>query len=75
MGVVVALLANLGIFLALSLLLLGRHPAPAAAWTRLLADLIFSQIFLALLAPWFFALQREALLLARVDLAAEQREP
>jgi hypothetical protein len=38
-------------------------PAPAAAWPRQIADLVCSQVFLALIAPWFFALQHRALAL------------
>jgi rod shape-determining protein MreD len=62
--VVVALLANLGLFVALSLLRIGRLPDPAAAWARLGADLVASQLFLALVAPWLFALQTRALALS-----------
>jgi len=62
--VVVALLANLGLFLALSLLRMGRLPDPAEAWGRLGSDLVASQLFLALAAPWFFALQTRALALS-----------
>ncbi len=40
---------------------LGGSPSPAAAWPRLIADLVCSQVFLALIAPWFFALQHRAL--------------
>jgi len=54
---VVALLANLFLFLALSFVLVGANPRPAAAWGRLLVDLVFSQLALALVATWFFALQ------------------
>ena len=43
---------------------LSPSPAPAAAWPRLIADLACSQVFLALVAPWFFALQLRALTLA-----------
>jgi hypothetical protein len=68
--VVAALLANLAIFLLLSFTQIGDAPAPAAAWLRLFADLACSQVFLALIAPWFFALQARALVLAR----AEQRD-
>jgi rod shape-determining protein MreD len=62
--VVVALLVNLGLFLGLSLTQIGALPAPGAAWLRLLWDLLWSQLALALLAPWFFAVQRRALELA-----------
>jgi len=63
--VVIALFANLALFLALSFLEIDRSPAPAASWLRLFADLACSQIFLALVAPWFFALQSRAIELAR----------
>ncbi len=62
--VVLALLANLGIFLVVSFLLIGRSPAPGAVWPRIILDLVCSQVFLALVAPWFFALQTRSLELA-----------
>ena len=65
--VIVALLANLAIFLLFSFTQISASPSPARAWTRLLADLVCSQVFLALLAPWFFALQARALVVARVE--------
>lgn len=65
--VVIALLANLGIFLAFSFVQISRSPAPGAAWPRLIADLVCSQVFLTLAAPWFFAFQQRLLLLARVE--------
>jgi len=68
--VIAALLANLAIFLLLSFTQIGVSPTPGAAWMRLFTDLVCSQIFLALIAPWFFALQTRALVLAR----AEQRD-
>lgn len=70
-GVVVALLANLGLFLGLSFVVLGDHPASGAAWLRLFADLGWSQLFIVAVAPWFLAFQRRALELGRVDLADE----
>ncbi len=68
--VIVALLANLAIFLLFSFTQIGGSPAPAVAWARLVADLVCSQVFLALVAPWFFALQARALELTH----AEQRD-
>lgn len=70
-GVVVALLANLGLFLAVSFVALGDQPAAGAAWLRLFADLGWSQLFIAAVAPWFLALQARALELGRVNLADE----
>jgi rod shape-determining protein MreD len=72
-GVVVALLANLGLFLGLSFVALGDQPASGAAWLRLFADLGWSQLFIVAVAPWFLALQQRALELGRVDLADESR--
>lgn len=65
--VIVALLVNLSLFLVLSFALIGRGPAPAAVWPRLIFDLLCSQVFLALIAPWFFALQARTLVLTRVE--------
>ena len=64
--VVVALLTNLGIFLVFSFIQIARSPSPAAAWPRLIVDLLASQVFIVAVAPWFFALQNEGLLLVRV---------
>jgi hypothetical protein len=72
-GVVTALFANLALFLALSVLTLNREPTPGLAWLRLFADLCWSQLFVAAIAPWFFALQQRALELGRVNLVAEHR--
>jgi rod shape-determining protein MreD len=63
--VIIAVLANLGLFLALSFLLVGRAPDPSSAWLRLFADLLASQVFLALVAPWYFALQERTIEMAR----------
>ena len=62
--VAIALLANLGLLLLLSLFEIGRLPNPAATWARLGADLVAYQVFLAVAAPWFFSLQERALLLS-----------
>jgi hypothetical protein len=60
-GVVAALFLNLGVFVALAFIGLGGLPDPTEAGLRLLADLLFSQIFTALIGPWFLALQLHAL--------------
>ncbi len=62
--VVIALFANLGLFLMFSFSQVARSPAPASMWPRLFADLACSQVCLALIAPWFFAIQSRALALA-----------
>jgi len=65
--VIVALLLNLALFLGLSFALVGRGPAPGAVWPRLILDLVCSQLFIALVAPWFFALQARVLVIAGVE--------
>ncbi|CAM3124696.1 hypothetical protein [Rariglobus hedericola] len=60
-GVVVALLANLGLFLALSFVRIDPGLHPATAWMRVFADLLVSQIVIAVIAPWFFAVQNRLL--------------
>ncbi len=64
---ITVVLANLGLFLVFSFTQFVRLPSAAALWPRVLMDLICSQLFLALIAPWYFALQRRALVLARIE--------
>ncbi|MBP6507839.1 MAG: hypothetical protein KA257_09775 [Opitutaceae bacterium] len=62
--VIIALLTNLGLFLIFSFGQIGHSPSPGAIWPRLIFDLGCSQVFIALVAPWCFALQMRALELA-----------
>lgn len=62
-AIVVVLLTNLALFLVFSFGQIHDSPAPAAVWPRLIADLLCSQVFLALITPWFFALQGATMLL------------
>jgi rod shape-determining protein MreD len=64
---IASLLTNLALFLTFSFVQIARSPSPAAVWPRLILDLACSQVFLALIAPWFFALQHRALVLAGVQ--------
>ncbi len=63
--VVVALLVNIALFLALALMRVKPAHLGAGAWPRLLSDLAWSEAVVALVAPWFFALQLRSLELAR----------
>lgn len=65
--VVIALLSNFALLLALSFLEFDRGPFASARWLRLGSDLVCSQLFLALVAPWFFGLQERVLVLARAE--------
>lgn len=62
--IVVTLIANLALFLVFSFTQISASPRPAAVWPRLIADLLCSQVFLTVVTPWFFALQRRSLHLA-----------
>ncbi len=62
----VVLFANLALFLVFTFTQLPGTPAPGAVWPRLLLDLLWSQVLLTLVTPWFIALQAGALALARV---------
>jgi rod shape-determining protein MreD len=65
-AIVVALLANLFLFIVLSFLLVGDNPRPGQAWLRLFADLVASQLALGLVTPWFMAFQSRLLDLAQI---------
>lgn len=65
--VAIAVVANLALFLVFSFLQILRAPAIAAIWPRLLMDLVCSQVFLAIIAPWYFALQARSLTLVGVE--------
>lgn len=59
-SIVVALLANLLLFIARSFLFVGGNPHPAEAWLRIFTDLVASQLVIVLVTPWFLALQNQA---------------
>lgn len=65
-GIVVALFANLFLIIALSFLLVGANPRPGSAWLRVFVDLLASQLLLAVLTPWFLALQDRAMTLVAI---------
>jgi rod shape-determining protein MreD len=67
--VIVALLVNLGLFLALTFVRIRVARGGAGAWPRMLSDLAWSQVVIAVIAPWFFALQIRTLELARANLS------
>jgi len=62
-----ALAANLAFYLVLSYVTLARSPVRAQVLPRLASDLFWSEIVLAIVAPWFFALQARALQIARAE--------
>jgi len=72
-GVFIALIANAGIFIALTVALLMRNPHPFAAIPAVLIDLLVSELFVAMVGAWFFALQEKSLEIAGLSLRREQR--
>lgn len=54
---IVALIANLGLYIALALILTFDSPVIGRMWPRMIFDLLISQLFLVLAGPWFLALQ------------------
>ena len=61
--ILVALLTNLALFLLFSFTQVHASPSAAAAWPRLFADLVCSQIVVTAMTPWFVALQARTLAL------------
>ncbi len=64
-AIVVALLANLFLFMVLSFWLVGAHPRPALAWVKIFFDLLASQITVAALTCWFMSLQNAIFIFLR----------
>lgn len=60
-AIILVLFTNFALFLLFSFTQIHASAAPAAVWPRLIADLVCSQVFVALVTPWFFALQAGAL--------------
>jgi rod shape-determining protein MreD len=61
----IVLILNAAFFLVITLARVRHVPAVASVWPRLLSDFWWSQVAVALAAPWFFALQLRSLELAR----------
>jgi cell shape-determining protein MreD len=72
-GIVVALITNAALFLVLTAGLIVRHPQPLSALPAILSDLLLSELALAAVTPWFFALQERALEIAGLSLRRGQR--
>lgn len=69
------LLVQLKPFVIESLRAARRLASGAATADRILVDLLLSELAVAVLAPWFVALQERSLRLCGVNLAEEIREP
>jgi len=71
--VALALIANLVLFLVFTFLQSRHLPADAPHWPRVLVDLLCSQLFILVAAPWFFALQARTLELTHSAVASYER--
>jgi len=60
-GILVALIANLGLYTAMTMLSLSASGGATISALRLLSDLVISQLIVALIAPWFIALQERSM--------------
>ena len=65
-GIVTAILANTAIIILLSLALAIRIPIPSGIIWTLACNTLLSALFIALAAPWYFALQTQALIRAGI---------
>ena len=74
-SILVVLFTNFALFLVLSFTQVHASPVPAAVWPRLIADLVGSQLLIAIVTPWFFALQARSVALADTffELRAQRR--
>jgi rod shape-determining protein MreD len=72
-GLAVALFSNIALFIAITVTLIHRSPAPFAMLSRLFVDLLASELLIFIAGSWFFSLQERALELCGVSLRREQR--
>ena len=72
-GLLVAVIANLGLIVALTAGLLHRNPALWELWPRLSVDSLVSFCAVILLGPWYFAMQEHLLVFCGVALRREAR--
>jgi len=70
-GIVTAIFANIAIIILLSIALAIRVPIPAGIIWTLALNILLSALFIALAAPWYFALQTQALI--RVGITAQMQ--
>lgn len=66
-GVLVAVAANAALFLVVAAAFAIRGPVQVGVVWTVFANLVLSSVFVALVAPWFFALQTRALALAGIS--------
>lgn len=71
--IALALITNLVLFLVFSFLQSRQLPDATPLWSRILVDLLFSQLLVLLVTPWFCALQARTLDFADDFAAAYER--
>lgn len=72
-GLLVAVLVNLGTMIAISAAVLHRNPAPLEMWPRLIADSLVSFSLIILIGPWTFSFQERLLQIGGVSLRRDPR--
>lgn len=66
-SVIVAVTSNAALFLVIAVAFAIRGPVQTGVVFTLLLNLILSGVFVAVVAPWYFALQTRALEIAGID--------
>jgi rod shape-determining protein MreD len=74
-GVAVALIANIALFAAVAIFCALRRDAPSGLALRLFVDLLASELLIALIGPWFFAVQEHALALFNAAPPRNETQP
>ncbi|OAM87145.1 hypothetical protein AW736_24250 [Termitidicoccus mucosus] len=74
-GVAVALIANIALFAAVAIFCALRLDAPSGLALRLFVDLLASELLIALIGPWFFAVQEHALALFNAAPPRNETQP
>lgn len=72
-GLLIAVIVNLGVMIGISAALLHRNPAPLAMWPRLIADSLISFCAVVLMGPWSFSFQERLLQIGGVSLRRDPR--
>lgn len=72
-GLLVAVIVNLGAMIAISATLLHRNPAPLEMWPRLIADSLISFCVIVLIGPWAFVFQERLLQMSGASLRRDPR--
>ncbi len=72
-GLLIAVIVNLGMMIGISVALLHLNPAPLAMWPRLIADSLISFCVIVLIGPWAFSFKERLLQISGASLRRDAR--